>query len=94
MSDRPRRKGTPGDPRGLIQEAFRIDGITPEACRSIFLDWALGLPDDANAQEEITRLLSIHALEDDCHPMKHVLRDGLVEPEGAPRRRRRSRRAS
>ena len=94
MSDRPRRKGTPGDPRGLIQEAFRIHGITPEACRTIFLDWALGLPEDANAREEITRLLAIHVQEEDDHPMKHVLREGLLEPKAAPRRRRRSRSVS
>ena len=92
MTAAPRRKGTPGDPRGLIQEAFRIDGITPEACRSIFLDWALGLPDSSDPREEIARLLVIHSEEDDDHPMKDVLREGLSEPRALPRRRRRSRR--
>jgi len=29
------------DPRGLIFESYRIDGITIEECRMIFLDWAL-----------------------------------------------------
>ena len=33
------------DPKGLIREAYRIEGITLGECRSIFLDWALSLPD-------------------------------------------------
>jgi len=35
-------KGDARDPRGLIREAYKIDGITASQCRSIFLDWALG----------------------------------------------------
>ena len=39
-------KGDPRlDPKGLIREAYRIEGITAAQCRSIFLDWALSLPD-------------------------------------------------
>ncbi|MEM1316424.1 MAG: hypothetical protein AAGI51_17840, partial [Pseudomonadota bacterium] len=30
------------DPRGLIGDAYAMEGVGPEACRSIFLDWALG----------------------------------------------------
>ena len=37
-------KGTADDPKGLIREAYSIDGITKAECRSIFLDWALSLP--------------------------------------------------
>ena len=35
----------PLDHKNWMREAFRIEGITPEDCRSIFLDWALSLPD-------------------------------------------------
>ena len=31
----------PLDKKGLVYEAYRIDGIVAEECRSIFLDWAL-----------------------------------------------------
>ena len=34
------------DPKGLIREAFRIDGITASECRSIFVDWALSVQAD------------------------------------------------
>ena len=38
------RSDDPNDHKGLIREAYRIDGITLPECRSIFLDWALSLP--------------------------------------------------
>ena len=45
------RKGELGaDPRGLILEAYRMD-LGPEDCRTVFLDWALGLPEGAGAAE-------------------------------------------
>jgi len=37
------------DPKGLIRESYRIEGIGMAECRSIFLDWALSLPDGADA---------------------------------------------
>ncbi len=33
----------PNDPKELIFEAFRIDGISMGECRSIFIDWALSV---------------------------------------------------
>ena len=38
------KKGDENDPKGLISEAYNIDGITAGECRSIFLDWALAFP--------------------------------------------------
>ena len=32
------------DPKGLVRESYRIEGITPGECRSIFMDWALSIP--------------------------------------------------
>jgi hypothetical protein len=43
------------DPRGLIYEAYRME-IGPAECRSIFLDWALGLP-EGTGRAEIRTLL-------------------------------------
>ena len=39
------RERDPLDPKGLIRESYRIEGITEGECRSVFLDWALSLPD-------------------------------------------------
>ena len=78
------RKGSDIDPKGLIFEAYRIDGIGIEECRSIFLDWALSAPAGADMQAMIGALLARHARDD--HPMTRVLREGL-EDAGQPRRR-------
>ena len=72
------------DPKGLIREAYRIDGIGLEECRSIFLDWALSVPVDADTRGLIEGLLGQYGRE--AHPMTEVLRDGLAQMD-APRRR-------
>jgi hypothetical protein len=73
------------DPKGLIREAYRIEGITPAECRSIFVDWALGGGLDADHATLINRLLKRHAGHDD-HPMTAVLRAGLEAPAQRGRR--------
>lgn len=80
------------DPRGLIRESYRIEGITEPECRSIFLDWAVSVP---GTPAEIALAVGIMAdrygAEAPDHPMTAVLREGL---DGAPaERRRRGRRA-
>ncbi len=52
-------------------------GLSEEACRSIFFDWALGLPDETNARDAIRELLKLYAEIEDQHPMKMLLREGL-----------------
>lgn len=80
------KKGDPVlDPKGLIFEAYRIEGITPGECRSIFLDWALSLPSTSDTADAIRGLLERHA-ENPDHPMTAILREGLGGMT-APRRR-------
>jgi hypothetical protein len=71
------------DPKGLIYEAYRIEGISAEECRTIFLDWALSLR-DVEAGTAIPVLLARHGQEG--HPMTDVLREGLASTDGARRR--------
>jgi hypothetical protein len=78
------RKGDATDPKGLIAESYNIDGITYEECRSIFLDWALALPVDADSRLLIEELMVRHSVED--HPMTQVLSEGLAAHK-APKRR-------
>ena len=73
------------DPKGLVRESYRIEGITPEECRSIFLDWALSLGDGATALTALPALIERHGAAAD-HPMTQVLRAGL-EQLAAPKRR-------
>ena len=72
------------DPKGLVREAYAIPGITEPECRSIFLDWALSLPEGADPRPSVHALLARHAVGD--HPMTVVLTAALAAPE-APRRR-------
>ncbi|MBR9651975.1 hypothetical protein [Thalassovita aquimarina] len=74
------------DPKGLIRESFRIEGIGEPECRSIFLDWALSLPDGSDSQQALPLLIERHASEPDDHPMMAVLREGLGQV-GGPKRR-------
>jgi hypothetical protein len=73
------------DPKGLVWESFRIEGITIEECRSIFLDWALSLEALA-PRPAIEALMVRHAADADDHPMKEVLRAGLTEIPAPGRR--------
>ena len=76
--------GSDIDPKFLIAEAYRIEGINASECRSIFLDWALTLTDGMDARAALPLLLEAHGAPD--HPMTEVLREGLASMS-APRRR-------
>ncbi len=76
----------PRDPKGLIREAYRIDDITVAECRTIFLDWALGVPADADTQELVQKLLVQYADQPTDHPMTQTLVAALQD-RPAPRRR-------
>ncbi|WP_044043766.1 hypothetical protein [Octadecabacter antarcticus] len=77
-------KGDALDPKGLIEESYKIEGIVEPECRSIFLDWALsyrGVHADG-----IAALLARHCDEAADHPMTVTLRAGLEAPPPATRR--------
>ena len=76
----------PLDPRGLIFESYAIDGITAPECRSIFLDWALGLAADMDESETVNALLARYSEQHSDHPMTKVLQEAL-RPAAQPRRR-------
>lgn len=76
----------PMDHKGLIREAYRIEGIGPPECRSIFLDWALSLPEGTDQAKAIGAMLARYAEDAPDHPMTRVLQDGLVSVGPARRR--------
>ena len=80
------------DPKNLIRESFRIEGIGIGECRSIFVDWALSLPPGVDAVRAIRFLLDHYAPKaapgDQPHPMVGVLVEGAqARAVGQPRRR-------
>jgi hypothetical protein len=79
-------KGDGTDPKGLIYEAYRIEGISEQECRSIFLDWAMSLPLESNTGSAIRALLARYREAHPEHPMTRVMAEGLTSM-AAPRRR-------
>lgn len=80
------RQDDPADPRGLIYESFRIDGIKEPECRSIFLDWAIGVPIGQDSTALVRKLLGRFGAEYPDHPMTTVLKDALNPPAKRGRR--------
>ena len=74
------------DPRGMIYEAYRIENVTLEECRMIFLDWAMNTPlGDTNAN--LRELLAEYEAGNANHPMTLVVREGLKSAEATGKRR-------
>ncbi|EBA11323.1 hypothetical protein [Roseobacter sp. CCS2] len=75
------------DPKGLIKDAFAIEGIAAPECRSIFLDWALGLPPGRDVQQDVKHLIAHYAGQAPAsHPMWDTL-NAALQDAGPPRRR-------
>ncbi len=79
------REIDPRDPKGLIRESYRIDGITSGECRSIFLDWALSATGE-DPKQTIQMLLVDYGSEAPDHPMTQTLTAALAEAPVAKRR--------
>ena len=86
------------DPRGLIFEAYRMSGLSLEDCRTIFLDWALGMQDVSEYSAALSAFHSAYCLKYPGHPMTSVIEEGMreaVSPAGKRgRHSRRQKRAS
>ncbi len=74
------------DPKGLVRESYRIEGISLGECRSIFMDWALSLPDSRKVPDALRTLIAEYSGGAPDHPMNEVLVAGLM-PAADPKRR-------
>jgi hypothetical protein len=74
------------DPKGLVRESYRIEGISLGECRSIFMDWALSIPVGRSMPDAVRVLLATYAVPEPDHPMSAVLEEALTAPD-TPRRR-------
>lgn len=74
------------DPKGLVRESYRIDGITYPECRSIFMDWALSIPIGIDQPDALRSLIAHYAMPSQDHPMSKVLNEALA-PAEEPRRK-------
>ena len=77
------------DPKSLIHESYRIDGISDAECRSILIDWALSLPDGQDQKTALADQLALNEARNPDHPMTALLRAGLeTAPKRSGRRKR------
>lgn len=84
---REKKPANPNDPKGLIRESYRIDGITSGECRSILTEWALSLPPGLDERAAIVSLLQRHGAQTQAHPMTALLQEALDAPVTQPVRR-------
>lgn len=74
------------DPKQLIFESYRIDGISEPECRSIFLDWAISVPEGEDSTALIRTLIQRHGAANPDHPMTGILKAALGPQIGGVRR--------
>ena len=74
------------DPKGLIRESYRIDGITLPECKTIFFDWAIQILVSASPADHIEFCISYYGVDLPDHPMTSVLKSAL-KPSPKIRRR-------
>jgi len=79
-------KGDALDPKGLFEDAYKIEGIDASQCRSIFLDWALSLPNEQDTNAALKTLVGRYGPDNPNHPMTAVMNEGL-QSMAQPRRR-------
>lgn len=65
------------DPKGLVRESYRIDGIGDDECRSILVDWALSLAPGTDETAALRTLIARHGDGAPDHPMTALLHAGL-----------------
>ncbi len=78
------RENGPDDPRGVIAAAYAMERVSAAECRTIFLDWLLGIE---RPEEAARRLLGRYAILWPDHPMT-VLLAAAARGEPRPPRRR------
>ncbi|SIN98354.1 hypothetical protein [Vannielia litorea] len=74
------------DRKGLMREAYRMEGVGESEARSIFLDWALSLPDDTEQPMALRAMWAHYGKGAPEHPMSVVLK-AAMEQRAEPKRR-------
>ena len=76
------------DENGLIFEAYNIENIDLNSCRTIFFEWVISLDPNINQGEAINELLETYSPRFPSHPMTELLIEGTKENSVIMRRKR------
>ena len=77
------------DPKGLIQEAYNIEGISEQDCRSIFFEWTFGTDVGNELSDLVNSLHQYYMDKYPSHPMTKILAEGALQPKIQSNQRRR-----
>ncbi len=67
------------DPRNLISDIYAMETISKSECRTVFLDWVLGLPEDADVQNYMKMFHDQYSSTHPDHPMTEIFREGIEQ---------------
>jgi hypothetical protein len=76
------------DEKGLIFEAYNIENIDSNSCKTIFFDWLVSLDPTINQGEAINELLEAYSPRYPNHPMTELLLEGINKNLAIRRRKR------
>ena len=76
------------DEKGLIFEAYNIENIDLNSCKTIFFGWIVSLDPSINQGEAINELLEAYSPRFPNHPMTELLIEGLGQNSAIRRRKR------
>ena len=76
------------DEKGLIFEAYNIENIDLNSCRTIFFDWVISLDPSINQGEAIKKLLEAYSSRFPNHPMTKLLIEGMNQNSVIRQRKR------
>ena len=76
------------DEKGLIFEAYNIENIDVNSCRTIFFDWVISLDPSINQGEAIKELLEAYSSRFPSHPMTKLLIEGMNQNSVIRQRKR------
>ena len=79
------------DKKGLIFEAYNIEGIESSSCRIIFFDWLMSLDPSFDQGKAIKELLKHYSPKFPDHPMTKLLIEGIDRNSEIRQRRKRAR---
>lgn len=62
-----------------------MDGLSEGEYRTIFLDWALGMPTEVDTRSAVRALIAKHAAAGPDHPMMVILQAALIDTRSSRR---------
>ena len=92
MIDQPKtpHNNLSADPKRLIWQAYQIKGISIQECRTIFLDWLFGVPNEQDMESLLEELYTAYGSLYPEHDMTRIICEGMQSGNTTERKRGRA----